>query len=81
MFFCDPPYWRRRLYNYNFAHEDYRTLAKQLQSIKGKFVLTVDDVPELRELFKESKITEVELAYTAQREAGKRFKELIITNF
>jgi DNA adenine methylase len=81
LFFCDPPYWRRKLYNFNFSDEDYRTLADQLQSISGKFVLTVDDVPELRELFQRSKITEIEIPYTAQREAGKRYRELIITNF
>ena len=81
LFFCDPPYWKRKLYNYNFSEEDYRTLADLLQSIKGKFVLTVDDVPELREMFKPSNITEVEIPYTAQREAGKRYRELIITNF
>lgn len=81
LFFCDPPYWKRALYNFNFSEDDYRTLADQLQSIQGKFVLTVDDVPELRELFSQSKITEVEISYTAQREAGKRYRELIITNF
>lgn len=81
LFFCDPPYWRRKLYNFNFSDEDYQTLAGLLQSIKGKFVLTVDDVPELRQLFNRSKITEIEIPYTAQREAGKRFRELIITNF
>lgn len=81
LFFCDPPYWRRKLYNFNFTDDDYRALADQLQSIKGKFILTVDDVPQLRELFKQSNITEVEIPYTAQREAGKRYRELIITNF
>jgi len=81
LFFCDPPYWRRKLYNFNFSDDDYRTLADLLQSIKGKFVLTVDDVPELRDLFSHSKIVEVEIPYTAQRKAGKRYRELIITNF
>jgi DNA adenine methylase len=81
LFFCDPPYWERKLYNFNFMEDDHRALADQLQSIRGKFVLTVDDVPQLRELFKHSKITEVEIPYTAQREAGKRYRELIITNF
>lgn len=81
LFFCDPPYWRRKLYNFNFSDNDYRTLADLLQSISGKFILTVDDVPELRELFKRSKITEIEVPYTAQQEAGKRYPELIITNF
>jgi DNA adenine methylase len=81
LFFCDPPYWKRTLYNFNFSEEHYRKLADQLQSIRGKFILTVDDVPELRKLFSQSKITEVEIPYTAQREAGKLYRELIITNF
>jgi DNA adenine methylase len=81
LFFADPPYWERTLYRHNFSDEDFRTLADLLQSIKGKFVLTVDDVPDLRELFKKSNITEIEVPYTAQREAGKRYRELIITNF
>jgi DNA adenine methylase len=81
LFFCDPPYWRRKLYNINLSDDEYRILAEQLQSIRGKFVLTVDDVPEVRQLFSQSKITEVEVPYTSQKEAGKRFPELIITNF
>lgn len=81
LFFVDPPYWQRKLYNFNFSEADYQTLANQLQAISGKFILTVDDVPQLRKLFSKSKITEVEVPYTAQQQAGKRFKELIITNF
>jgi DNA adenine methylase len=81
LFFCDPPYWQRKLYNFNFTGEQFRLLADLLQSIRGKFVLTVDDVPQLRELFHKSNITEIAIPYTAQREAGKRFRELIITNF
>ena len=81
LFFADPPYWKRTLYRHNFSEDDFRNLASQLQSIEGKFVLTVDDVPELRELFNRSIITEVEVPYTAQQEAGKRYRELIITNF
>ena len=71
----------RKLYNFNFTEDDQRNLATLLQSIKGKFVLSIDDVPQIRELYRDSNISEIELPYTAQREAGKRFQELIITNF
>ncbi len=81
LFFCDPPYWRRKLYNFNFSDEDYRALAEQLQSIQGKFVLTLDDVPQLRELFASSNLAEVEVYYSSQKEPGKRYRELIFTNF
>ena len=81
LFFCDPPYWRRKLYTVNFSDDDYRTLADLLGSISGRFVLTVDDVPELREMFRDWKITKVEIPYTAQKEPGKLYPELIISNF
>lgn len=81
LFYCDPPYWKRPYYNVPFTEEDQRKLAHLLQSLKGKFVLSIDDVPEIRKLYRDSKISEIELPYTAQREAGKRFPELIVTNF
>jgi DNA adenine methylase len=81
LFYCDPPYWRRKLYNFNFADEDYRTLAATLRAIKGKFILSVDDVPQLREIFAWAKLTEIDVAYTSQKQPGKRYRELIIANF
>ena len=81
LLYLDPPYWRRKLYNFNFADEDYRILSDLLSSISGKFILSVDDVPQLRELFAWATITDVEVPYTSQKEPGKRYRELIITNF
>lgn len=81
LFYLDPPYWGRKFYNFNFSEEDFRSLADQLHTICGKFVLSVNDVPELRELFRDFKIREIAFHYTSQRKAGKRFRELIITNF
>jgi DNA adenine methylase len=80
LFYLDPPYWGRSLYRFNFTDEDFRELAVNLASIKGKFVLSVNDVPELRELFRDCTIRELEFHYTAQRKAGKLFRELLITN-
>lgn len=81
LFYMDPPYWGRKLYRFNFTEADFRNLADALKAVKGKFVLSVNDVPELRTLFKSYTIREIELPYTAQRTAGKRFRELLITNF
>jgi DNA adenine methylase len=49
--------------------------------LKGKFVLSLNDVPEVRTIFRKFKLKTIQLAYTAQQTAGKRFKELLITNF
>ncbi len=81
LFYLDPPYWGRSLYRFNFTGDDFRKLAERLGSLHGKFVLSINDVLEIREIFRDFTFREIELAYTAQREAGKRCRELIITNF
>ncbi len=81
LFYLDPPYWGRKLYRHNFTNDDFRELARRLAAVKGKFVLSVNDVPELRELFRAHVIREIEFPYTALRQGGKRFRELLITNF
>jgi hypothetical protein len=40
-----------------------------------------NDVPEVRRIFHQFHVREIELAYTAQQAAGKRFRELLITNY
>ena len=81
LFFLDPPYFGRKLYRYNFEESDFQKLAEQLREIKGKFVLTLNDVPEVRTLFHRFHIHGVELPYTAQKHAGRRYREVLIANF
>lgn len=81
LFYLDPPYYDRKLYNHNFEREDFELLAERLGPLKGKFVLSLNDVPEVRTIFRKFKLKTIQLAYTAQQTAGKRFKELLITNF
>ena len=81
LFYLDPPYFGRKLYNFNFAAADFAELAKRLAKLQGKFVLSLNDVPEVRRIFHQFHVREIELAYTAQQAAGKRFRELLITNY
>lgn len=81
LFYVDPPYLGRRLYRFNFEDEDFATLSTRLRAIHGKFVLSLNDAPEIRKWFAGFSIREIEFHYTAQRKAGKRYRELIITNF
>ncbi|MBZ5603884.1 MAG: DNA adenine methylase [Acidobacteriia bacterium] len=81
LFYLDPPYFEKTLYRFNFTEDDFRILAERLHLIQGKFVLSINDVPEIREIFQGFHFREIALHYTAQREAGKRFPELLITNF
>ena len=81
LFYLDPPYYDRELYNYNLKPEDFATLAGRLKPLQGKFVLSLNDVPEVRALFKDFVIRDISFHYTAQKHVGRSYKEVIITNF
>ncbi len=81
LFYLDPPYFGRKLYRYNLAPADFEQLAERLATIRGKFVLSLNDVPEVRTLFQNFQISEVDLPYTSQKASGRRYRELVITNF
>ena len=80
-FYLDPPYWEKKLYHFNFTKADFVEMERILRVIKGKFLLSINDVPEIRSLFKDYKIQTVNLPYTAQKKIGVRFRELFISNY
>ena len=81
LFYLDPPDWGRKLYRHNFDEADFEKLAELLKTIQGKFVLSLNDVPDVRKLFAGFQIREVELHYTSQKHAGRRYREVLIMNF
>jgi DNA adenine methylase len=81
LFYLDPPYWDRKLYRHNFDAADFEKFAERLGKVRGKFVLSLNDVPEVRALFHRFHIKDVELHYTSQKRAGRRYREVLITNF
>jgi DNA adenine methylase len=81
LFYLDPPYWDRKLYRFNFTTADFTRLEERLRNLRGKFVLSLNDVPEVRELFKRYVVQGIEFAYSSQRTAGKKYRELLIANF
>jgi DNA adenine methylase len=80
LFYLDPPYYGVRLYRHNFEHEDFELLAQKLATISGKFVLSINDTPEIRRMFSEFNIGEIAITYSLQKKEGKRFTELLIKN-
>jgi DNA adenine methylase len=77
----DPPYWRRKLYRYNFTDEDFAELEQRLHKIRGRFLLSLDDHPEVRKLFSAWRITPIQIVYTAQRRPKQRYGEVLISNY
>lgn len=63
----------------NSSAESLRQRA--VSKLKGKFVLSLNDVAQVRAIFKRFHVTGIETAYTAQKIAGRRYRELLITNF
>jgi DNA adenine methylase len=77
----DPPYWRRKLYRYNFTDDDFVQLEQSLHKIRGRFLLSLDDHPEVRKLFNGWRITPIQIVYTANRRPNLRYGEVLISNY
>ena len=86
-FYCDPPYYDTENYyeDVGFQKSDHVRLAESLCGIEGKFLLSYNDCPEIRDLYSRPGI-QIEsvsrLSNIAQRyEAGKQYPELLISNY
>ncbi len=83
-FFClDPPYYGCENYYGDgiFRREDFQNLRDLLSAVRGKFILSMNDTPEIRALFKGFKMAKEKAIYTATAGAKKRVTELVISNF
>ncbi|MTW19346.1 DNA adenine methylase [Rhodoplanes serenus] len=80
LFYLDPPYWGTEHYYGRglFERTDFTALAAALKGLRGRFVMTVNDVPELRELFAWARVEPLELSYTAGGRNAIRAQELLI---
>jgi DNA adenine methylase len=54
--FLDPPYEKSDKRSYENPIIDYEEMAKILKNIKGKFLLTLNDSPYIRQVFKDFNI-------------------------
>lgn len=86
LFYLDPPYWNNEN-DYGkgiFGKDDFEVLSTTLRAIKGWFILSINDVPEIREIFKGFYIKEVVTAYSIATKNAARCvpaRELLISNF
>jgi DNA adenine methylase len=80
-FYLDPPYFGAKFYRHNFCNEDFEGLKVRLDSLKGRFLLSINDRPEIRQLFSAYKIEETALHYSLQKHRGRRYTELLIRNY
>ena len=81
LFYIDPPYYKAPYYQHNLELEDYREMAEILDGIKAKFILSINDHPEMRDILKSFRIKPVTLKYTVAKAEQKTGRELIIANY
>lgn len=82
LFYIDSPYWGNED-DYGkdlFTRSDFRTLRDLLTELKGKFLLSINDVPEIREIFGNFHIRKVSVPYSIGKSKKKRFAELLISS-
>lgn len=82
-FYVDPPYWDCEGYYGKglFSRDDFGQLAAQLASIKGRFLLSLNDTPGVREVFKGFDIEAVQTKYTCSNGKNISAGEVLIKNW
>lgn len=83
-YFLDPPYWQIPGYRHDFAEQDFHDLAATLSNTQGRFLMTINDTPEVREIFGRFKIEEVRLRYSMSQNGkarGREHTELLVANY
>ena len=84
VFYCDPPYMETGGYKIHFNNDDHSRLADMLGSLKGKFLLTANDHPKIRALYKKFPKLKVKVKYSVARDVkakGRERIELVIANY
>lgn len=82
-FYIDPPYFDcETMYGKDiFSPNDFQKIADLLKNIKGKFLMSINDKEEIREIFKAFKIENVETRYSISKDLNKKVSELFISNY
>lgn len=80
LFYLDPPYYGSET-DYGadvFRREDFAEMADWLSKISGRFIVSLNDRPEVRDIFGRFHLVSVGLTYTVAGGAGKDVGEVII---
>ena len=72
LFYLDPPYWGcEEDYGEGvFSPADFEALAEALASLRGRFILSLNDTPGVRRVFRRFEVEAVETTYSISGPAG-----------
>ena len=81
--YADPPYWQLHGYGMEFGWEHYQKMAELMGSCQGKVMLSINDHPDIRNLFNDFRISTAKINYSVGQVGASREQkqELIITNY
>jgi len=82
LFYLDPPYWGGEA-DYGkalFSRDQYELMAERLKRLQGRFILSINDVPEIRDIFAGHRVIPVDLSYSVSGGKGTPARELIISS-
>ena len=82
LFYLDPPYFGCES-DYGkdvFQRSDFERLSERLSKLKGTFILSINDVPEIRDLFAWATIASISTTYTIGKSNSSAAAELLISN-
>jgi DNA adenine methylase len=78
-FFCDPPYTSCDSGMYSaWTTSDVQRFRKRLDQLKGSWLVTLNDAPDIRKIFGDCHITAVERAQGITMVKKKVYRELVI---
>lgn len=82
-FYLDPPYWGTEdFYGKDlFSRDDYAEMAEILDGLQGRFLLSLNDVPGVRDVFGRFRIDGTSTRYSCGREEVKQVREVFISNY
>ena len=82
-FYLDPPYFGCEG-DYGpglFTRDDFAEMAETLAGLQGRFIVSLNDRPEVREIFRAFSIRAVSTRYTVSQAASAPVRELLIANW
>jgi DNA adenine methylase len=82
--YMDPPYWKTKGYGSDFGMDQYEAMADFMRRAQGKVMVSINDHPDIREVFAGFRIEELSIRYsnTNQRQSkAKVTGELVVMNW
>jgi DNA adenine methylase len=83
-FYLDPPYLDTAGFTAPFTHEDHQRLAAAVTTVKGKFLLSINDHAAIRRMYRGFASRKVPVKYSVSRDKTSKARsrtELLIANY